>query len=95
MKWTVTVPDVTYYALIDENRPLERPKGLVRRIHTEPLPTDEVFGRDLQWHPTEYLRLYYLGHNEVDHVEISEEQAEAIIAARRERQARKSGEGSG
>ncbi|EIC63017.1 MULTISPECIES: hypothetical protein [Mycobacteroides] len=33
----------------------------------------------MTWHPTEYLRRYYLGHNDVDHVEIDEESAKAIL----------------
>jgi hypothetical protein len=79
------VPKTTYYARIDETHPPERPAGIVRRTHTEPLPTDEAFGRDMQWHPTEYLHRYFLGHNEDDHIEISEEQAEAVIARWREK----------
>jgi hypothetical protein len=71
---------VTYYALIDNDHPPERPTGLVRRIHTEPVPTDQAFHRDLEWHPTEYLRRYYLGKEYDDHVEITEEQANAVIA---------------
>jgi hypothetical protein len=35
------MPEITYYALISENHPRERPEGLVRRIHTEPMPTDQ------------------------------------------------------
>jgi hypothetical protein len=73
-------PKVTYYAKIDDEFPRERPMGLVRRIHTEPLPTDEALGRDLTWHPTEYLHRYWLGHNDIDHVEISKDEADAIIA---------------
>ncbi|WP_142281712.1 hypothetical protein [Mycobacterium kyorinense] len=52
--------------------------GLVRRTHTEP-PVDEAFGRDMTRHPTEYLRRYYLGHNDIDHVEIDEKSAQAIL----------------
>ncbi|AIC72738.1 hypothetical protein MM1S1540310_0543 [Mycobacteroides abscessus subsp. bolletii 1S-154-0310] len=33
----------------------------------------------MQWHPSEYLRRYYLGHNDVDHVEIDEESAKSIL----------------
>jgi hypothetical protein len=77
------MPEVTYYALIDEKHPRERPIGLVRRIHTQP-PTDERLQRDLAWHPSEYLRLYYLGHDPHEHVEITEEEAEAAIAWWRE-----------
>ncbi|OBB88665.1 hypothetical protein A5779_00125 [Mycolicibacterium peregrinum] len=33
----------------------------------------------MQWHPTEYLCKYFLGHNDVDHEEISADEAQAII----------------
>jgi hypothetical protein len=78
------VPTVTYFAKIGRDHPRERPLGIVRRIHTEPVPTDEAFCRDLQWHPTEYLHRHWLGHNTVGHVEITEEEAEAVIARWRE-----------
>jgi hypothetical protein len=78
------MPDITYYALIDKDHPRERPIGLVRRIHTEPVPTDERLQRDLQWHPSEYLRLYHLGHDPHEHVEITEEEANAAITRWRE-----------
>src|SRR5215218_847257 len=76
---------VSFFAVVLEpGNPRDRPAGLVRRIHTAPVPTDESLHRDLQWHPSEYLRRYWLGHNELDHVEISEEEAEAVIAHWRE-----------
>jgi len=76
---------VSFFALLLEpGNPRDRPAGLVRRIHTAPVPTDESMHRDLQWHPSEYLCRYWLGHNELDHVEISEEEAEAVIAHWRE-----------
>jgi hypothetical protein len=78
------MPEVTYYALIDRDHPPERPLGLVRRIHTKPVPKDERLQRDLEWHPSEYLRLYALGHDPHDHVEITEEEANAAIAWWRE-----------
>ncbi|MFD5518150.1 hypothetical protein [Streptomyces sp. NPDC127066] len=40
---------------------------------------DEAFTRNLRWEPTEYLRLYELGHNEVDRVEITDAEASAFI----------------
>lgn len=43
------------------------------------MPTDEAFGRNLQWHPTEYLRRYRLGHTDYDHEQISADEAQAII----------------
>jgi hypothetical protein len=79
------MPKITYYALIDDTHPPERPSGIVRRTHTDPVPTDEAFGRDLQWHPTEFLRRHWLGHNEDDYIEISEQAAQAVISAWRAR----------
>ena len=75
----MTTPDITYYAKLAGNRTRQNPSGIVRRIHTSPGPTDEAFGRDLQWHPTEYLRRYWLGHNDVDHEEITADEAQVII----------------
>ena len=76
---------VSFFAVVLEpGNPRDRPAGLVRRIHTAPVPTDESMHRDLQWHPSECLRRYWLGHNELDHVEISEEEAAAVIAHWRE-----------
>jgi hypothetical protein len=41
---------------------------------------DEAFTRNLRWEPTEYLRRYHLGHDDVDHVEITEAEADAFVA---------------
>lgn len=78
------MPDITYYALVNDRHPRERPMGLLRRIHTEPVPTDEALHRDLQWHPTEYLRRSYIAGSYDDHVEISEQEANDVIARWRE-----------
>ncbi|GGV68396.1 hypothetical protein GCM10010277_77650 [Streptomyces longisporoflavus] len=70
----------TYYARIDDDFPRTRPAGIVRRTITNGFTTDHAFTRNLRWEPTEYLRRYELGHNDTDHVEISEAEAEAFIA---------------
>jgi len=73
----MTDPKITYYALFDTD-PRE-PGGIVRRIHDTP-PIDEAFGRDLSWHPTEYLQRYYLrGTHDIDHEEITPDEAETIL----------------
>jgi hypothetical protein len=72
-------PAVQYFALLRDGGTAETASGLVRRIHTKPGPTDEVIGNDLQWHPTEYLRLYRLGHNDQAHVEVSAEFADQLV----------------
>ncbi|MFC4908915.1 hypothetical protein [Actinomadura gamaensis] len=75
------MPDTTYYALVNDDHPAERPAGLVRRIHTVPVPTDEILTRDLTWQPTDFLHRYWLGHNDQDYVEITEAHADAVIDA--------------
>ncbi|MGW7245839.1 hypothetical protein [Streptomyces decoyicus] len=70
---------ITYYAKVDEGSPRHSPRGIVRRRIDEGQTYDEAFTRHLRWEPTEYLRLYDLGHNEVDHVKITEIEAAAFI----------------
>ncbi|OWM01268.1 hypothetical protein B7435_17050 [Mycolicibacterium peregrinum] len=91
----MTEPRITYYALLAGDRTRDNPSGLVRRIHTTPRPTDEAFGRDLRWHPTEYLRKYWLGHNDVDHEEITLEEAATIISRWRVKWAKEDRDGAG
>jgi hypothetical protein len=73
---------VQFFAIVDieDGRLPERPAGLLRRTHTRPVATDQALHKDLQWHPTDYLRLDALGHHDRDLVEITEEQAQAVIA---------------
>ncbi|MFF1651695.1 hypothetical protein [Streptomyces sp. NPDC058240] len=72
---------VTYYAKISEGFPRNSPRGILRHhtIGREAETHDEAFTRNLRWEPTEYLRLYALGRNEIDHVEITEIEAAAFI----------------
>ena len=74
-------PTVRYFALIPDGGTAENATGLVRRIETKPMPTDEAIGNDLDWHPTEYLHRYWLGHNDQDHVEVSVEFADHYLSA--------------
>ncbi|MEV0225236.1 pentapeptide repeat-containing protein [Streptomyces sp. NPDC050704] len=71
--------DITYYAKFSEGYSRSNPQGIVRRRMVDGVAHDEAFTRNLRWEPTEYLRLYQLGHNEVDHAEISETEAVAFI----------------
>lgn len=58
----------------------QEPTGLVRRVHTRPLPTDESIGNDLGWHSTDYLERYYvLGSTDREHVEITAELAVQLL----------------
>ena len=71
--------EITYYAKFSEGYSRSNPQGIVRRRVVDGVPHDEAFTRNLRWEPTEYLRLYELGHNDVDHVEISETEAASFI----------------
>ncbi|MFF4797230.1 pentapeptide repeat-containing protein [Streptomyces sp. NPDC001351] len=71
--------DSTYYAMFSDGYSRSNPHGIVRRRIVSCIAHDEAFTRNLRWEPTEYLQLYALGHNEVDHAEISEAEAAAFI----------------
>jgi hypothetical protein len=74
-------PAVRYFALIKDGGTAEEATGLVRRVPTAPLPTDEAIGNDLEWHPTDYLECYYtLGSMDRENVEVSPEFAEDLLA---------------
>ncbi len=73
-------PAVQYFALIRDGGTAEEAVGLVRRIHTQPVPTDEAIGNDIEWHPTDYLDRYYiLGSMDGNHVEVTAEFAAQLI----------------
>ncbi|MEV4877215.1 hypothetical protein [Streptomyces cyaneofuscatus] len=72
--------EMTYFAKISDGHPQHSPRGIVRRrIDDEGRTHDESFTRNLHWEPTEYLRLYDLGHNIINHVPITEIEAAAFI----------------
>ncbi|MFD4942201.1 hypothetical protein ACFVYE_02230 [Streptomyces sp. NPDC058239] len=73
--------EITYFAKIDERNPRSNPRGVVRRRVDDDQTYDEAFTRNLRWEPTEYLRRYALGHNDIDHVGISATEAAAFIGA--------------
>ena len=73
-------PAVQYFALIRDGGSPDDATGLVRRVHTRPVPTDEAIGNDLEWHPTDYLDRYYiLGSTDRDHVEITADRAARLL----------------
>ncbi|MFD3976685.1 hypothetical protein [Streptomyces cyaneofuscatus] len=72
--------EMTYFAKISDGYPRPSPRGIIRRrVEDDGRTHDEAFTRNLRWEPTEYLRLYDLGHNDIDHVRISEIEAAAFI----------------
>ncbi|WP_269859403.1 hypothetical protein [Streptomyces sp. RPT161] len=69
-----------YYARFSEGFSRSNPSGVVRRRISGGVEHDEAFTRNLRWEPTQYLRLYELGHNDEDeHEEITEAEANAFV----------------
>ncbi|MFF3110418.1 pentapeptide repeat-containing protein [Kitasatospora sp. NPDC057904] len=78
-----------YYAKLHTGDSRENPSGIARRSSADGIDYDEAYTRNLCWEPTEYFRLYYLGHNDIDHVEITRAEADAFI--KRVKQAHEAG----
>ncbi len=71
---------ITYYAKIRDGFSRRNPSGIIRRRIVDGIEYHDAFTRNLLWEPTEYLKLYWLGHNDIDHFEITKEEAEAFIS---------------
>ncbi|MEU5860382.1 MULTISPECIES: hypothetical protein [unclassified Nonomuraea] len=75
---------VQYYAmvLLDGPDSPESPGGLARRrVLENGTQVDEALHRDLQWHPTREIKHWEVGNAVGDLVEISQAQAEKVIAS--------------
>ena len=71
---------VIYYAITDETSSLARPAGVLRRTDKEGLDIDEVFSGTLQWVPSAALVSAEHGDITNDFTEITEAEAERIVA---------------
>ena len=72
---------VTYYAVIDELSSLERPAGVFRRAYfSDGGMADEAFTRNLIWEDSSLLAAAERGDTMNDFVEISEDEANQIVA---------------
>lgn len=69
-----------YYALVADGFSRTDPSGVVRRRRAGANVRDDAFTRNLRWEPTQYLHRYELGHNDIDHVEITQAEAKAFIS---------------
>jgi hypothetical protein len=72
--------EITYYAIVDDLSSRENPAGVLRRARYESGQRDEAFGRDLQWGHTTLLYSAERGNLDNKFFEISEEEAERIVA---------------
>ena len=71
----------TYYAIVDELSTRENPAGVLRRTHLAVGGRrDEAFTRDLVWAQSSSLVSAERGDLQNEFVEISEEEAERIVA---------------
>lgn len=70
----------TYYAIVDDFSSREQPAGVLRRIEDSEGESDEVFTRSLQWKRSSSLYAAERGNLDNRFFEISEEEAERIVA---------------
>jgi hypothetical protein len=80
------MPDsVTYYAIVDELSSRDKPAGVFRRTYFDDGGMeDEAFSRDMSWERSWLLASAERGDIANDFVEISEEEANQIVARFRE-----------
>ena len=71
---------VTYYAIVNEFSSRERPGGVIRRIVDGEGRDDQAFTRDLRWEHTGTLYSYERGGGDNKLVEITEDEANQIVA---------------
>jgi hypothetical protein len=76
---------ITYYAIVGENRTIDNPYGLARRLEHDNGPSDEALRKDFSWQFTPVIVEWERGDFADELVEVSHEQAEKIIQYFRER----------
>jgi len=71
---------VTYYAIVDDLSSRGEPAGVLRRIEHEDGEHDEAFTRSLEWKHSASLYSYERGNADAEFYEISEDEANKIVA---------------
>jgi hypothetical protein len=72
---------ITYYAIVDALSSREHPAGVLRRIYYDAGGRrDEAFSQDLVWERTAMLASAERGDLQNDFIEITEEEANQIVA---------------
>lgn len=80
------MPDkVMYYAVVNDLSTRERPAGLFRRTYTDGGRSDEAFTRNLRWEYSTSLVSAERGDLDNEFIEISEDEANQIMAQIRAR----------
>jgi hypothetical protein len=75
---------ITYYAVIADDRTVDNPYGLVRRLEHDDGPSDEGLRKDFSWAFTPAIVEWERGDLGPELVEVSHEQASKIIEYFRE-----------
>ena len=70
---------ITYYAVITDNRTIDNPYGLVRRLEHDDGPSDESMRTDFSWAVSPVIAEWERGSLGQDLVEVSHAQASKII----------------
>jgi hypothetical protein len=71
---------ITYYAIVDDLSSRDEPAGVLRRIEHENGERDEAFTRALEWKRSASLYSYERGNTDAEFYEISEDEANRIVA---------------
>jgi hypothetical protein len=71
---------ITYYAMTDDDSSRSRPRTVLRRVESTHGQTDELFSRDLKWERSPLLHSAENGDITNEFTEISEAEAEQIVA---------------
>jgi len=71
---------ITYYAMVDDLSSRDTPAGVLRRIEHDDGERDEAFTHDLEWKRSASLYSYEHGNADVEFYEISEGEADQIVA---------------
>ncbi len=70
----------TYYAILNEDSGIDRPVGVFRRAKSGNGQIDEVFSRNLRWEFSPLLYSAERGDTMFDFVEITEDEANRVVA---------------
>lgn len=72
---------ITYYAIVDDRSTRDQPAGVLRRVYFEAGGRrDEAFSQDLVWERTAMFVSAERGDLDNDFIEITEEEANRIVA---------------
>jgi hypothetical protein len=75
---------ITYYAIVGGSNTIDSPRGLVRRLEHDDVPSDEALRGDFSWKFTPVIAEWERGDFDDELVKVSHEQADKIIRYFRE-----------